>query len=43
MGYSRYDDMDAYWDRRWRRAVAERDGFPWGVLILGVVIGAIIF
>ena len=41
--YSRYDDADAYWDARLRRAVRGRDGFAWGAFAIGLILGAIIF
>ncbi|MEL7486293.1 MAG: hypothetical protein AAGJ87_03635 [Pseudomonadota bacterium] len=43
MRYSRYDDQDAYWDRRLRNAMRGREGFAWGAFFVGFILGAIIF
>ena len=48
MSTARYDDYDDYYrERRWRDrldACGRRSrGFPWGVFLFGVFLGAIIF
>jgi len=43
MRYSRYDDTEAYWDRRLRNATCGRTGFAWGAFFIGLIIGGIIF
>lgn len=43
MSYSRYDDSDAYWERRMRNAVRGKEGFAWGAFFIGFILGGIIF
>ncbi|MFQ5563524.1 MAG: hypothetical protein ACE5FO_08135 [Parvularculaceae bacterium] len=41
--YSRYQDQDAYWERRFNRALCGRSGFAWGAFFIGFILGGIIF
>ncbi len=43
MSYSRYEDRDAYWERRFNRALSGRAGFAWGAFFIGFILGGIIF
>ncbi len=43
MRYSRYDDPEIYWERRFRDACKGREGFAWGAFLVGFILGAIIF
>ncbi len=43
MSYYRYEDRDADWETRFRRASRSREGFAWGAFLIGLVVGAIIF
>jgi len=43
VGYYRYDDRDDDFAARFGRSCRSRDGFAWGALLIGLLIGAIIF